>query len=828
MMTTLTLGTALRGGFSTITPRFISATCLLLCSLCLSTSLHALSQLKGSVHDHSGQPVAFANVLLLANSDSSLVKGAVTNESGMYEMEDILSGHYLVSVSMLGYSTAFLPLEVQVEEKAVELPPIMLQENAADLETVEIKAKKPLFEQQIDRLVINVQNSITAAGNTALDVLERSPGVVVNRENGSISMSGKGGVIIMIDGRINRIPMSALLQMLEGMPASNINRIELITTPPANFDAEGDAGFINILLKKNENEGMNGSATGSIGHGRKLRLLSGVNLNYRKNKVNVYGDYNFTRNRMIGLIDANRTVRNAGETIETNISTRRDGGFHLHNARLGADYFLSQKTVIGVLGSIYERHWSQESLNQADYFYEPGPDASHTGIRNDINNSHQYLFNFNLQHDFTRKQRLNFDVDYFDYYSHQPQGYDNRFYDERGQQTRNQQIRMDKKTPLHIWVSKLDYRINLNDQLKFETGVKTTLSDFENDVLTEFDEGAGWIFQDIFSESATFQENISAAYGSFDLKIDGKTAVKAGLRYEYTDTRLESTGENPSIVRQYGNLFPSIFVSRSLKKDQSIQLAYSRRITRPTFDQLAPFVLFLEPNTYATGNAALLPAITDQVKADYRIKSILLSVQYSVDNDAIARFQPKVDPASNLITYYSENIDKIETLALTFSLPVYVNNWWEMQNQLTARRMTVTSNFNDAAVNLSQNTINLNTTQTFRLPGDFTMEITGFYASAGLSGVSRSKALGSVAIGLQKKLPDNKGTFSLNATDIFRTQIFSSYTHIPELNLEQAMEVNFDTRRVTLAYTRSFGNNKVKSSRKRNTGAAEELRRVGE
>lgn len=261
--------------------RFHSITFLFLISLFFSTDLAALSQLKGVVHDHSGQAVAFANVLLLQSTDSTLIKGAISDESGYYEMEDIRIGHYLVSVSMLGYATEFVPLAVRDEESVIELPPILMQESAADLETVEVKARKPLFEQQIDRLVINVQNSITAAGNTALDVLERSPGVVVNRENGTISMSGKGGVMIMINGRINRIPMSALLQMLEGMPASNIDKIELITTPPANFDAEGDAGFVNILLKKNENEGLNGSATGSIGHGRKLRLLSGVNLNYR-------------------------------------------------------------------------------------------------------------------------------------------------------------------------------------------------------------------------------------------------------------------------------------------------------------------------------------------------------------------------------------------------------------------------------------------------------------------------------------------------------------------------------------------------------------------
>ena len=817
----------LQEGFpSMYSSRFRVFISLIFIVLFFSGRLVALSELNGSVHDAQGKSVAFANVLVLQAVDSVLVKGAVTTEKGAYQIENIQPGKYLISVSMLGYGTEFVALEVGTDEPRLELPPIILKEDVSDLDAVEIRARKPFFEQRIDRLVINVQNSITFIGSTALDILERSPGIIVNRENGTISMGGKSGVVILINGRINRLPMSALVQMLQGMPSSNIEKIELITTPPASFDAEGDAGFVNILLKKNENEGLNGSLTATLGHGRKERMTSGVNLNYRKKKLNIFGDYNFTRNRMVGLIDGKRTIENSVESIETITSTRRDGGFDLHNARLGIDFYLSSKTVVGILGSIFERRWSQESLNKADYLFSLSPPSNHIGIRTDRNNSHQYLFNFNVQHNFNERQRLNFDFDYFDYYSHQPQDYDNRFYNEQQEETRKQEIRIDKTTPLNIWVSKLDYKLKLSDKLDFEAGVKATISDFTNDILVEFNEGNDWFIHPLFSERATFNENISAAYTSFDLRIDEKTSLKAGLRYEFTDTRLESDGENASIKRQYGNFFPSIFLSRNIHKDQSIQFAYSRRISRPTFNQLAPFVLFLEPNTYVTGNSSLLPAITDQFKLDYRIKTVLFSLQYSVDNDAIARFQPRVDPESNLIIYYSENLDKRETFALSLSLPIYVNNWWEMQNQLSASMVEVKSNYNDAALKVSQNNATFNTTQSFHLPKDFTFETVGFYRSGGLSGISRVKPIGGLDIGIRKKLKNNQGVLSFNLSDVFRTKIRRFTTHIPELNIQQSLDINFDTRIARLTYTRNFGSNKIKTSRKRRTGSAEELRRV--
>lgn len=264
----------------------------LLSIFCLfSSSGFCSGSITGKVVDDMGEPLPFANVLLLLPSDSTLIKGEVTNLDGKYSFDNVPVGEYLLSVTMVGYGNSYTGIFYLEEDTPKNISTISMRENTALLRTVEVIAKKPLFEQKIDRMVVNVANSVTSAGSNALEVLERSPGVIVDRLNGNISMAGKNGVVVMINGKISRIPRGAVVQMLEGMNADNIEKIELITTPPANFDAEGNAGFIHIVLKQNADEGTNGSFTLNAGYGVHEKFGGSININYRKNKVNLYGDY---------------------------------------------------------------------------------------------------------------------------------------------------------------------------------------------------------------------------------------------------------------------------------------------------------------------------------------------------------------------------------------------------------------------------------------------------------------------------------------------------------------------------------------------------------
>ena len=273
-------------------PNHVTLKCLFASVLLVwATKGYSQSGIQGSITDASDKPLVNANVLLLKAKDSSLVKGTVTTKNGEFSFSNIASGSYLVSATFVGFSQVYstiIDLTNSNETKKIAI--LRFTESDVTLSDVRVTAKKSLIEQKMDRMVINVAGSITAAGNSALEVLERSPGILVDRQNNSISMNGKSGLVIMINGRISRLPIASLVQMLAGMNAANIEKIELITTPPANFEAEGNAGYINIVLKTNTQYGTNGSYSLTAGYGEGLISAASLNFNHRKNKINFYGD----------------------------------------------------------------------------------------------------------------------------------------------------------------------------------------------------------------------------------------------------------------------------------------------------------------------------------------------------------------------------------------------------------------------------------------------------------------------------------------------------------------------------------------------------------
>ncbi|MDQ4139478.1 MAG: TonB-dependent receptor, partial [Bacteroidota bacterium] len=300
------------------------------------------ASVSGRLKDDGGKPISFANVLLLQSQDSALYKGTLSDEAGNFNFINVANGTYLIKSVMLGYKPNIVPaFTVSSGQKSYQIASITLAGETKQLNTVTVEAKKPLFEQHLDRLVVNVQSSITSAGSNALEVLERSPGITVNRQNNSMAMSGKQGVIIMINGKPSRIPMDAVMQMLASMNANNIEKIEIITTPSAQYDAEGNAGVINLVIKKNQNYGTNGSYSVSMGYGRYERPAASFNINHRNQKLNLFSDYSFSHTHIWQTFTNQREVTNPQNVILTNNLTRRDPIITNHTGRLGFEYTLT-------------------------------------------------------------------------------------------------------------------------------------------------------------------------------------------------------------------------------------------------------------------------------------------------------------------------------------------------------------------------------------------------------------------------------------------------------------------------------------------------------
>jgi hypothetical protein len=311
-----------------------------------------------------------------------------------------------------------------------------------------------------------------------------------------------------------------------------------------------------------------------------------------------------------------------------------------------------------------------------------------------------------------------------------------------------------------------------------------------------------------------------------DFQLDKKTKLKLGLRYEFTDSNLGSEEAANIVDREYGRLFPSFFISREFNEKNSANFSYVRRITRPTFNDMAPFVIFLDPYTFFSGNAALQPAISNAVKLDYRFSTILLSLQYTAEDSTIAGFQTRVDPATNRQIYFADNLKDKHTTSLALSFPVNPAKWWSMQFNATGIYTKLRSYYGGKLLTYDQKSLNLFVSQTFTLPKDFTFEVSGFYNSKSLFGAYTFKPFGALNAGLQKKLPNDAGALRFGYDNILNTMKWKSELSLPDEGLFLYDKWNFFRPTVKLTYTRSFGNKTLKGKRERQMGSEEERQRV--
>ncbi len=779
--------------------------------------------ISGSIQESERVPIAFANVLLFKASDTTLVKGTLAQEDGLYKLENVSSGKYLVQGSMIGYkSTYSKPFDLNFDYK---VETIVLSGFEA-LDEVTVVATKQLFEQKVDRMVINVESSIVSSGGSVLEILERSPGVLVNRQSNGISLAGKDGVEIMINGKTSYVPASSIVQMLEGMSADNIESIELITTPPANFDAEGNAGFINIKLKKRTDLGLNGSYSLSAGYGDGETTSDNINFNYRKNKINLFGSYSFSLDKRAQIMSTSREYEEDGNLLFTKTVTNRDPRQRNHDMRLGLDIQATEKTIFGILVNAFDNRWSMDAFNES-FDTENGIPTSFVDLDNmEINHLKHYGANFNVKHNFTKDKFISFDLDYLDFEYNNPTDYTNSFYDADRVFLNEELLRSRKNTPLNTLVGKFDYSNKINDKVKIEFGAKGTKNDFENDVSIEDLVNDVWVVDPSLTNMSQLDEKIFAGYGALDYSFTEKTSMKLGIRYEYTNTVLDTDTEGIVVDRQYGEWFPSIFLNRKFNDDLSMNVSYSRRITRPKFDDLAPFIIFFDPNTFLSGNASLQPAISNSAKYAINYKSYFLSFQYTNEDSSIANFQEYIDEDTGRLIFEASNLDFTKTFTTTLGFPLKISNWWRTQNNLTYVKQKVRALYNEEPIELSLGNFSANSTHSFKISNSFSTEVMGFYYGPGFFGTAKYDEVYGINIGLQQKFSDKWGTLKFSVNDVLDSIEFTGGTDLPEQNIKTRNLFDFSNRTFTLTYSRNFGNQKLKSKRERETGSEEERKRV--
>ncbi|MEX0769972.1 MAG: outer membrane beta-barrel family protein [Balneolaceae bacterium] len=789
-----------------------------------SLDVQSQAVITGTVVEENGSQLPGANVLLLQPSDSAIVKGAVTDNSGVYELNNIHPGRYLLSVSMIGFQR-FTSAPFESDQDPIRFETITLQVSLEEMDEVNVTARRPMFEQEIDRLVVNVQRSITSSGSSVLQVLEKSPGIQVNRQSNTLSMSGKTGVRVMINDKFVQLPIDAVVQMLDGMSAANIDQIELITTPPARYEAEGDAGIIHIKMQQFTELGTTGMVGGNLGYNQAETLGGNVNISRRGNKLALYFDYSIHYDRTETNWINERFLLTDGFRGEISSDNIRSPATGVQNARAGMEVQISSKTTAGLLLTGYQRLWNTRDISDNFARFSPTSSLSTEMSVRETNRWRNGLVNVSLDHKFDENKTLNFDVDYLYFKNDNPSLYKNRFIEGDNSLLNRESIDVKKETPINIRVSKLDYRQALSDKFTMETGVKGSLSEFSNRVGVSDLVDNVWLENDTFTQDADLSEKTAAGYLSGNWTPAEDLRINAGLRFEYTD-RFLSTPETPGLVDvQDGYLFPSLFIQKKMQNERSVGFSYARRITRPTFNDLAPFVFFVDPNTFLSGNSDLNPAISDALKLDYTQKQWLVSLQYSFTKNSIAPFQPVLDESTNEQTYSTQNLSYFRSYAINASFPLFFAPWWELRTNLTGTVQEFKTAHYDENPTLNNYGFSANITNTIDLPHEISFEVSGFYQSKSVWGIMEMRPLGSLNAGVQKRIASGRGMLRLSVDDILHTNIWNGSTDLTSENLDSQFIYDFRERNVKLTFTWNFGNSQIKSVDIK-TGSEEEQSRV--
>lgn len=785
----------------------------------------------GKVTDAGSRPLPGASVSLLETADSSLVKMNSTDEKGEYSFDKLPQEKYLVMVTNVGY----LPVYVTVTARAAGADNghhIILEKISAQMAGVIVTAKRPMVEVKAGKTIVNVDASPTNAGLNVLEILEKSPGVSVDTE-GNISVKGKGGVLVLIDDKPTYMSATQLAAFLRSLQASGLDKIEIMTNPPAKYDAAGNSGIINIKTKKGTIKGMNGNANLNYATGFYARYNGGLNLNYRNNKVNLFGSYNgghwankstLTLDRKFLAAD-NTTLKGSSDQV----SERSNGGDY-HNAKLGMDYYFNNKNVAGVVVNGNFGNWQEAQNSHSNLRDMSGNIESRIrSVAVNKTRSNNITTNLNYKHSFdSAGHELTVDLDQAYYQNQGNTDLLTRPLNAAGQQVSgNIMLLGDIPSFINIYSGKIDYVRPLSKLMKLEAGLKSSLVNTDNRVMYTRNDGSTWTEDKLRSNHFVYKENINAAYAIFSSTIK-KWELVAGLRLENTVAKGHQMQNDSSFTRNYTNLFPNAGITFNASDKNQLSLSYSRRITRPDYDDLNPFVFFLDSLTYGQGNPYLQPQFTHNIELGHTFKRVLTTtINYTQTDDIIAELL-KQDTENKITFQTKENFSKMKQLGLAVSLNMPVVKWWTLNLYANVFNNHYTGIYSNGKrndpVDIRLTGFMGNMSNTLSYGKGWSTEISGWYGTRFMEGLMVSGQMGALNAALAKEVLKKKGSVKIGVRDIFRTQVFNGYARYSDVDVN--IKNVRDTRQFTVSFNYRFGNNKVAPTRRRTGGAGDEQNRV--
>ena len=779
---------------------------------CASAALLSQSSAQVSGSLRTGEaPAEFANVLLLSATDSVVVKLELADERGEFTFREVPPGDYFVRTTGIGLPQSDHPVFPLAEGEDLRLPVYKLTSLATDLATVEVTARKPFLEQKAGRLVVNVDQSITGQGGTVIDLLKKVPGVVVAGER--IAMAGKSGLTILIDGRPTKyLDVNSLLR---DMPADNIKSIEVISQPGAAYDAEGNGGVINIVLKKNSLLGTNGSVYVGGGYGERPKYRAGAELSHQSGALNLTGGVSYNHSEWIEGLDL---IRRFDDRVydQTNDGYGTPDNYQL---RLGADYDLSDAHRVGVnarysfgqspnFGENRTRVLASEEGEELESFVtyrERERDWNNLNLdgyyRIKLDTNGQELAFDGSLNTFTRDTRITLRTEGADY---------------------PDRVNLEP-SDAKIFSAKVDYRRPLNKEYTFTAGAKASRAELDNELLARVEEGGNLVVDDSLSTRFLYDEDISAAYTALAWERD-EWSANLGLRYEHTNMEGYNVTIDSLNLRNFGQLFPSLSVSAPLAGPLGLSLAYSYRIERPSYYDLDPFISYLDPITYEKGNPFLQPELihSGQLSLTYE-KQPFLNLSYDHTTDILADVTQQDSTGNAFQT--TVNLDRFVRYGGSLFFPLdWVHKSVNGYGGAMLYYNDYSSEFLDGNLDQDQWSLTAFLQLDVKLPHDWKFQANGWYQGKGLDGIIRYEPMYGLDAGLQKDFWDDRLNLVLSAEGIVQ-QFFRGEIRYQEQNLDilSTWEAPVFSAKVTY----KFGNRFLKEGERRNSASQEERDRIG-
>ena len=762
-------------------------------------------------------------VLLFQKEKDNLYKTAVTQKDGHFTFISIDSGSYIIKIEQPDYEPYYSD-EILVSTNSVVLPVIeLVKKSTTELAEVEIK-KRPLIQVLADKTVFNVQNTINATGSSGFDLLRKAPGIIIDN-NDNLIVEGKTGVLIYIDGKQSYLTGSDLTNYLKTLQANDIDNIEIITQPSSKYDAAGNAGIVNIKLKKNKNFGTNGSVSSGLNKGKYFTSINSVSLNYRNKKSNIYGNYSNRFGDGHDFININR--EQSGKVFDSKSKTKDNR--NANNLKLGYDYYATRTSTFGIiLTGNFNNSFSNGKSRTEIRPVETRIIDSVLIARNDGHSkSHNLYSNLNYKFSDTTGVSLNVDLDYGKYDNDDSKDQPNAYYlsDEITPLTINNTFQ-DTKVIVDIATLKADYERKLGKG-KLSVGAKSSFVKTDNR-LDFFNESSGFLlFNTNRSNQFIYDENVNAGYVNFSITLK-KFNLQAGLRVENTvsDGKLIAVeaSNNQEVKRNYTDYFPSGGITYQMNTKNALAMIYSRRITRPNYQSLNPFEYQIDELSFYKGNPFLKPQYTNNVKLSHTYNYKLnTSISFTHVTDFFAQV---IEAAGESRSYLnSKNVANQQVLNLGISYPFDVNNWWSVYMSVNAFQSKYIST-NPAFVSTTQETVSLYGQNNFKLPAEINMEISGWYSSPSVwGGTFQTKNMGSLDIAFQKQFLSKKLTARLAFSDILYTSPW--YGIVKAGGLRNEANGGNDSRQVRFNLSYNFGSEAIKKSRERKTGLEDEKTRIG-